>query len=91
MAGQTALGRKVSFTSGMLSLTLEDAPQRFLETAAAALEGGSNVNQRRNGRRVSRPRLNALSESDDKGERTTGSQEIDSVTGNCTVLHSIAQ
>jgi hypothetical protein len=58
MAGQTAYGRKVSFTSDMLSLTLEDAPEGLLDQE-------STLKLAQNGQRASRNRLNALSESDD--------------------------
>lgn len=80
MAGQPALGRKVSFTSGMLSLTLEDAPDGFLEAAAAAgLDTctDSKLTMTRMGRRASRQRLNALSESEETERKTPGSERSD--------------
>ena len=88
MAGQAAFGRKVSFTSGMLSLTLEDAPEGLLQ----ALDGESRVQLTGIGRRASRNRLNALSESDDVEEKTPrneGNDDANSLSAGGLAHHAL--
>jgi hypothetical protein len=78
MAGQTAYGRKVSFTSDMLSLTLEDAPEGLLDQE-------STLKLAQNGQRASRNRLNALSESDDVEANAPRNDDANSLPADSTL------